>query len=70
MTVYFDVREMAAAAFDAAVNLANGKDPGATGTENNGLIDVPVLGFPATAITADNWQLPIDEGYLSMSYVQ
>ena len=70
MTVFFDVRDLAKAAFEAAVKMAMGQDSGATGFENNGKIDVPVLEFPATAITNDNWRLPIDEGYMSEADVQ
>ncbi|MCL1809873.1 MAG: substrate-binding domain-containing protein, partial [Clostridiales bacterium] len=70
MTVFFDVRDMAAAAFEAAVKMSNGQDPGADAIENNGYKDVPVLGFPATAITKDNWRLPIDEGYMDESDVE
>ena len=65
MTVFFDVRDMSAAAFDAAVKMAKGEDAGASGFENNGKIDVPVLGFSATAVTKDNYQtLLIDSGYM------
>jgi D-xylose transport system substrate-binding protein len=64
MTVFFDVRDLAGAAFEAAVKMANGQDSGATGTEFNGKVDVPVLEFPATPITKDNWRLPIEAGYM------
>jgi len=68
MTVFFDCAEMATAAWAAAVKLANGEDPGSTGTENNGLIDVPVLEFPPTAINKDNYKaLLIDSGYMDAS---
>ena len=68
MTVFFDVRDLAAAAFGAAVKLANGQDSGATGSEFNGSIDVPVLEFPAVKVTKDNWrELLIDSGYMDAS---
>ena len=70
MTVFFDVRDLAKAAFEAASKMASGQDSGATGIENNGKIDVPVLEFPAMAITNDNWRVPIDEGYMSEADVQ
>ena len=71
MTVFFDVREMSQAAFEAAVKIANGEDAGATGSENNGKIDVPVLGFSATAVTVENYEsLLIDSGYMAASDIQ
>ena len=70
MTVFFDVRDLAGAAFEAAVRMADDQPSGATGKENNGKIDVPVLEFPATAITSENWRLPIEEGYMSEADVQ
>lgn len=71
MTVFFDVRDLAAAAFGAAVKLAAGEDPGATGSENNGKIDVPVLEFSPTAVTKDNYtELLIDSGYMNESDIK
>jgi D-xylose transport system substrate-binding protein len=66
MTVFFDVRDLAGAAFDAALKIARGEDPGATGSTNDGTYDVPVLEFPAAQVTKDNYQaLLIDSGYMS-----
>ncbi len=66
MTVFFDVRDLSAAAFEAAVKMARGEDPGATGSQNNGKIDVPVLEFGPAAVTKDNYQqLLVDSGYMS-----
>lgn len=66
MTVFFDTRDLSAAAFDAAVKMARGEAPGATSSENNNKIDVPVLEFPPSAVTADNYEaLLIDSGYMS-----
>lgn len=71
MTVFFDVRDLAAAAFEAAIKLAAGEDPGATGIENNGKIDVPVLEFAPTAVTKDNYmELLIESGYMSETDIQ
>jgi len=70
MTVFFDVRDLAGAAFNAAVRMSQGLPSGATGIEFNGKVDVPVLEFPAIAITKDNWRLPIEEGYMSEADVQ
>jgi ABC-type xylose transport system, periplasmic component len=68
MTVFFDVRDLAGAALDAAIKMAKGEDVGATGSENNGKIDVPVLEFPPTQVTVDNYQeLLIDSGYMDAS---
>ena len=63
MTVFFDTAEMSAAAFEAALTLAKGEEIVTSLSENNGKIDVPVLGFPAKAITKDNYkELLIDSG--------
>lgn len=71
MTVFFDVRDLAGAAFDAAIKMANGEDPGATGSENNGKIDVPVLEFPPSQVTKDNYQaLLIDSGYMDAANLE
>jgi D-xylose transport system substrate-binding protein len=68
MTVFFNVKEMANAAWEAAIKMAKGQDPGATGKENNGLIDVPVLQFAPTAVTKDNYvEILIDSGYMDAS---
>ncbi|MDR0551533.1 MAG: substrate-binding domain-containing protein [Spirochaetaceae bacterium] len=66
MTVFFDVRDMAAAAFDAAVKIARKQDPGANGKENDGTYEVAVLQFPAKQVTKDNYkELLVDSGYMS-----
>ena len=65
MTVFFDVRDLAGAAFDAAVKMALGEDSGATGVTNNEKIDVPTLEFPPSQVTKDNYQqLLVDSGYM------
>jgi len=66
MTVFFDTRDLSAAAFEAAVKLARGEDSGASGFEFNGKIDVPTLQFPAAQVTVDNYkELLIDSGYMN-----
>ena len=67
MTVFFDVRDMARAAVKAAIQILNDERVETNGdVTNNGLIDVPTLGFPAKAVTKDNYQsLVIDSGYMS-----
>ena len=67
MTVFFDTGLMSAAAFEAAVKMAKGEDPGASGDpENNGFKDVPVLQFPAAEVTPDTYfALLIESGYMS-----
>jgi len=68
MTVFFDTRDMSAAAFAAAVLMANGEEVETTGVEFNGMIDVPTLEFPASAVTVDTYQeLLIDSGYMDAS---
>lgn len=68
MTVFFDVRDLAKAAFDAAVKLANGENPGADGIENNGQIDVPTIHFAPYMVTKDTYKaLLIDSGYMEES---
>jgi D-xylose transport system substrate-binding protein len=63
MTVFFDCSKLAEAAFSAAVKIANGQDPGANGTTNDGTYDVPVLQHPAEQVTKDNYKsLLIDTG--------
>ena len=56
MTVFFDCKEMAAAALQAAVRIANGENAGAAGTEDDGSFAVPVLPFPVVQITGDNYR--------------
>ena len=71
MTVFFDVRDLSGAAFDAAVKMARGEAPGATGSENNGKVDVPVLEFPPAPVTLDTYaQLLFDSGYMSPDAVK
>jgi D-xylose transport system substrate-binding protein len=66
MTVFFDVRDLASAAFNAALKIARGENSGATGIQNDGTYDVPVLEFPAVQVTKDNYySLLIDSGYMS-----
>ena len=67
MTVFFDVRDMSRAAVTAAITIVNGGTVDTKGeVDNNGLIDVPTLGFPAKAVTKDNYkELVIDSGYMS-----
>lgn len=71
MTVFFDVRDLAKAAFDAAVKLAKGEDPGANNTAFNEKIDVPALFFAPQAVTKDNYKaLLLDSGYMQESDLQ
>lgn len=71
MTVFFDVRDLSGAAFDAAVKMARGEAPGATGSTHNGKIDVPVLEFPPAPVTKDTYaQLLFDSGYMSPDAVK
>ena len=66
MTVFFDVRDLAKAGFNAAVKLAKGEDPSATTVDNNGFKDVPTVGFAPSEVTIDNYKaLLIESGYMS-----
>ncbi|MDR0487677.1 MAG: substrate-binding domain-containing protein [Treponema sp.] len=68
MTVFFNCKEMSAAALEAAAKIARGEDPGANGTENDGANEVAVLQLPATQVTKDNYrQLLIDSKFFKES---
>jgi D-xylose transport system substrate-binding protein len=55
MTVYKGIKEEAEAAAAAALDLANGTTPAtATGSVNNGMIDVPSILLTPVAVTKDN----------------
>jgi D-xylose transport system substrate-binding protein len=56
MTVFFNCKEMAGAALQAAVQIANGQKPKTTGTENDGSYNVQALEFSVTEINRNNWR--------------
>lgn len=68
MTVFKDVRTLVQAAVDAAVALLKGQAPAASGTFNNGALDVPALQSPVVALDQVNIKATlIDSGYYQAS---
>lgn len=68
MTVFFNCKELAAGALEAAIKIAQGQNPGSSGTENDGTFDVPMLQLPATQVTKDNYRaILIDTGFFKAS---
>ena len=66
MTVFKDVRTLVDDAIAAAVALLSGDAPNATGSYNNGVIDVPAIQSPVVTVTQDNVVAElIDSGYYS-----
>ncbi|MBX7250801.1 MAG: substrate-binding domain-containing protein, partial [Candidatus Promineofilum sp.] len=66
MTVFKDVRTLVDDAIAAAVALLAGDAPNATGSYNNGVIDVPAIQSPVVTVTQDNVVAAlIDSGYYS-----
>ncbi len=64
MTVFKDVRTLVDDAIAAAVALLSGGAPEASGSYNNGVIDVPAVQSPVVTVTAENLvEALIDSGY-------
>lgn len=63
MTVYKPIEEMAQLAAEYAVMLATGEPLGATETISDGSNDVPYVGLNPTAVTIDNMDIIIEDGY-------
>ena len=64
MTVFKDVRTLVDDAISAAVALLEGNAPNATGSYNNGAIDVPAIQSPVVTVDAANVQeVLITSGY-------
>ncbi|MFI3172627.1 MAG: substrate-binding domain-containing protein [Eubacteriales bacterium] len=63
MTVYKPIETMAQMAAVYAVMLANGEPLGATATISDGSNDVPYVGLEPTAVTVDNIQIIVEDGY-------
>ncbi len=53
-SVWTKIDEMGQRAVEAAVALANGEEPAADGTTNNGMLDVPSAFIEVVPVTADN----------------
>jgi D-xylose transport system substrate-binding protein len=68
MTVWKDTRKLATASAVAAVALANGKTPKATGTVKNGSKRLPAYIIPPVSITKANYK-QLFNGYLKKSDV-
>ncbi len=68
MTVFKDVGTLVTDAINAAVALLSGNTPNATGSYNNGAIDVPAIQSPVVTVDSDNVQsVLIDSGYYDAS---
>lgn len=68
MTVFKDVRTLVQDAIAASVALLEGKDPNATGSYNNGSIDVPAIQSPVISVDKENVKAElIDSGYYQAS---
>ncbi|NTU80569.1 MAG: sugar ABC transporter substrate-binding protein [Chloroflexales bacterium] len=68
MTVFKDVRTLVNDAITASVALLEGKTPDASGSYNNGKIDVPAVQSPVISVDKDNLQKElIDSGYYQAS---
>jgi D-xylose transport system substrate-binding protein len=65
MTVFKDTRKLAVSAIEAAVKLAENKEPGANGKVNNGKIDVPSILLTPVTVDKNNIDKElIESGYL------
>ncbi len=68
MTVFKDVRSLVQSAIDASIALLTDSEPEASGSYNNGRIDVPAVQAPVVTVTRDNVQAElIDSGYYQAS---
>ncbi len=64
MTVFKDVRVLVQSAIDAAVTLLKGQTPAASGTYNNGAMDVPTYQSPVVSVDKANAKaVLLDSGY-------
>ncbi len=65
MTIYNDIRVLGEAAVEAAIKLAEGKDPGANKKNFNGKIDVPSIEVTPKVVEKDNLkELLVDSGFV------
>ena len=68
MTVFKDVRTLVKDSIGAAVALLEGKEPSASGSYNNNVVDVPAIQSAVVSVDADNVQSAlIDAGYYEAS---
>lgn len=70
MTVFADIREEAATAIDAAINLATGEPIDINATINNGKIDVPSILITPISIDKNNvYEVLVKSGYYEPSQI-
>lgn len=69
MTVWKDTRKLATASAEAAIALAKGQTPKATGTVKNGSKNLPAFIIPPQAITKANYKVLFTANYLKKSDV-
>jgi len=68
MTVFKDVRTLVKDAIAASVALLEGKTPNATGSYNNGSVDVPAIQSPVISVDKENVKAElIESGYYQAS---
>jgi len=68
MTVFKDVRTLVNDAINAAIALLQGETPNASGSYDNGVIEVPAIQSPVVTVDSSNVQSAlIDSGYYSAS---
>jgi D-xylose transport system substrate-binding protein len=71
MTVYKPIGSIAAQAADAAVALANGQKPAASGSVSNGKLDVPAIIGPMVSVNKDNVsQTVIKDGFQNLNTIK
>lgn len=70
MTVFADIREEAATAIDAAINLATGEPIDINATINNGKIDVPSILITPISVDKNNvYEVLVKSGYYEPSQI-
>ncbi len=69
-TLFKDTKALAKLALTTTVKLVKGEEAGLTGTENNGLMDVPTLSLDAIVVIKDNLdEVLIGGGYMTKEEV-
>ncbi len=69
MTVYKSIADETRAAAELAVQLLRGEEPQVDDVTNNGTKDVPSVLLTPEAITAENVQTVVDDGFLTMEEI-
>jgi len=66
ITIYNDIRVLGKSAVEAAIKLANGEDPGADKTNNNGKYDIPSIEVKPVVVDKDNYvEQLIESGFIN-----